>query len=251
MTESPVTVAPGDLNDCITRCANRDTCQSVALQGQACYLKSGIGAALPNGSVLGAKLLPPSTPEPPVTTPLVCDRDDGKTFVANSKTFRLRCNVNYSGEDIGGVPNAAGDINGCITKCASEPTCQSVVLLGAECYLKRTIGNPTPGTGAFGAELLPASSTCAVPGKVTRGITYTDIKEPDLAKCKAQCQTYSLAGLKCRVFAQNPTTGLCTLSLGSTAPTFDKAFEPSPSSGQFWTTNPESPQLWYGDDCVV
>jgi hypothetical protein len=163
----------------------------------------------------------------------------------------VQCNVDYSGDLIRGVPNVPGDLNSCINKCSNEPTCQSVVLLGAECYLKSSIGDRKSGPGALGAELLPPPSTCAVPGKITRGITYTDIKEPDLAKCKAQCQTYSLAGLKCRVFAQNPTTGLCTLSLGSTAPTFDKAFEPSQSSGQFWTTKPESQQYWYGDDCVV
>ena len=190
-------------------------------------------------------------PSSPVTTPLVCNGDDGTTFVASSKTFLVRCNVDYTGADIRGVPNTAGDLNTCINVCAKEPNCQSVVLNGGECFLKSTIGVRKTGPGALGAELLPSPSICAVPGKVARGITYTDIKEPDLTKCKTQCQTYSLAGLKCRVFGRNPTTGLCTLSLGSTAPTFDKAFEPSQSSGQFWTTKPESPQYWYGDDCGI
>jgi hypothetical protein len=57
--------------------------------------------------------------------------------------------------------------------------------------------------------------------------------------------------LSCRVFALNPTTGLCTLSLGFSPPSFDDAFDPSPSSGQFWTGEPDSEQYWYGDDCVV
>ena len=252
-----VDVAPRDLTACITECANRLTCQSVALDNARCYLKYGIGAPLKSG-VLGAKLLPPSTPGPttpspgpPVTTPLVCNGDDGTTFVASSKTFLVRCNVDYTGADIRGVPNTAGDLNTCINVCAKEPNCQSVVLNGGECFLKSTIGVRKTGPGALGAELLPSPSICAVPGKVARGITYTDIKEPDLTKCKTQCQNYSLAGLKCRVFGRNPTTGLCTLSLGSTAPTFDKAFEPSQSSGQFWTTKPESPQYWYGDDCGI
>jgi hypothetical protein len=159
----------------------------------------------------------------------------------------VRCNVDYQGDTISGNPNTAGDLNSCIAKCAAEPTCQSAVLVGAECYIKKTIGERKVGPGALGAELLP----CKFSGKITNGITYTDIKEPDLAKCKTQCQTYSLAGLKCRVFAQNPTTGLCTLALGSTAPTFDKAFELSQSSGQFWTTKPESQQYWYGNYCPV
>ena len=281
---------PITIEACSQKCLQDTNCAAVTFVGNKkagnCYLKTGRGTVTnsfndgkwtnslfkwkfanqqqglyltdaPSGQS-GSNPPPSQTnPNTPATTPLKCTtdgsqpNDDGKTFVANGKTFLVRCNIDSSGATIRGIQQTAGDLNSCITSCASEATCVSVVLVGTECYLKSDIGVTRTGTGAYYAELVPASSTCNVPGKVTSGITYTDIRGLTLADCKAQCQSYSLAGLQCAVFAQNPTTQLCTLSLGSTAPTFEDAFEPSQSSGQFWTDDPDSTQYWYAGDCVV
>ncbi|KAK5728811.1 hypothetical protein LTR15_001951 [Elasticomyces elasticus] len=42
---------------CIDACAQNSQCVDVSLSGSACYLKSSLGAAVPNGGVWGAKLI--------------------------------------------------------------------------------------------------------------------------------------------------------------------------------------------------
>jgi hypothetical protein len=164
----------------------------------------------------------------------------------------VQCGINFANGDIPDIVNpvkvADKDIGACITACANNlQGCQSVALTGTDCYLKNIIGTAQQRADVLGAKLLP----CNLRGKITNGITYTDISNLDLVTCKAQCKAYSLAGLKCRIFAYKPTTKLCTLSLGSPPPTFDNAFEPSETSGQFWTTTPNDPQDWYRGYCAL
>jgi hypothetical protein len=72
-------------------------------------------------------------------------------------------------------------------------------------------------------------------------VLYTNIAGQTLGSCRTRCQLYTTAGRTCRVYGLNQAANLCTLSLGSTAPTFEQAFTP----------NPNAAINWYAVECSV
>ncbi|KAF2999426.1 hypothetical protein E8E13_007443 [Curvularia kusanoi] len=269
---------------CMRQCSISPGCVGAAYRtDNNCYLKDSLTRTEANPNVTAIRVTggTPSQPPPALCpTGYSCPEDDGCSTTNGARTLKLQCGVDYYGGDLDNIPT--NTIEACSQACLANPECVAASFVGGKlngvCYMKRTkeaqtdtssvdglfladafvAPSPSPSPSAS-ASSPPASSasapaplsTCSVTGQVKNGVVYANYNNGNLAACKVSCQNYSRAGRSCRVFALNPTTSVCTLSLGTVPPLFDQAFTPSPSGAQWYTNNPGSAQYWYASTCVV
>ncbi|KAJ8117423.1 hypothetical protein OPT61_g1374 [Boeremia exigua] len=120
---------------------------------------------------------------------LKCPASNGATYIVNSQAFLIECGKDYRGNDMKSIAVVPGNLNACITACATTAGCKSVALSGAACYLKYGVGTPN-NNGIWGARVITFSSTAT-----------SDLSSP---------QASSSASLVPTIWSSNPSIGSTT-----------------------------------------
>lgn len=103
--------ATNDLGICIESCATTTRCVDVSLSGDACYLKSSLGAALSDSLIVGARLVDIS-----------CSGSNNTIYsYPSGATFKIECGVDHVGGDMGSA--TVSSLAACIQACATTPGC--------------------------------------------------------------------------------------------------------------------------------
>ncbi|KAI6893054.1 hypothetical protein KC318_g1484, partial [Hortaea werneckii] len=162
----------GSFQECIDACAKTANCVDVSLSGSACYLKSTLGAAVPNGAVWGGKLMIASSSSSTSTsssstdstatittssasvsststasasaspTSITCPSADGQTITANGTSFLIECGIDHAGGDLSSL--SVSSFYDCMQACTKDTRCIDVSLSGSACYLKGSLGAAVP-----------------------------------------------------------------------------------------------------------
>ncbi|KAI7500184.1 WSC-domain-containing protein [Hortaea werneckii] len=171
----------GNFQECIDACAKNAHCVDVSLSGSARYLKSILGATVPNGAVWGAKLIVASSSSSTSTSSsstdstatitasstsvsststtstsasasaspssITCPSGDGQTIVVNGTSFLIECGIDHAGGDLSSL--SVGSFYECMQACTKDARCIDVSLSGSACYLKGSLGAAVP-NGVWG-----------------------------------------------------------------------------------------------------
>ncbi|KAI7324666.1 WSC-domain-containing protein [Hortaea werneckii] len=176
----------GSFQECIDACAKNANCVDVSLSGSACYLKSSLGAAVPNVAVWGAKLVIASSSSSTssatdstvtITTSsnsvsststasasalasaspssITCPSADGQNITVNGTSFLIECGIDHAGGDLSSL--SVGSFYECMQACTKDARCIDVSLSGSACYLKGSLGAAVP-NGVWGAKAIVSSN---------------------------------------------------------------------------------------------
>lgn len=86
-----------------------------------------------------------------------CPSGNGTSYTTNGATFTIECGIDHAGGDLSSKQVSC--FSECITACATTSGCVDVSYMGAECYLKKSLGNTLSNHIVNGAKLVTSGST--------------------------------------------------------------------------------------------